>query len=123
MKMTTISTEIVIIGCGECGGPIALTKRQQQQLKDNHKTFYCPVGHSRYYPALNEAEQLRADLEQELEYSLKLKSSNDDLLLKLSDQNKELKRVNRRAEVGVCQKCHRTFVNVQRHMATKHGVA
>jgi len=54
---------MTVIPCGECGVLFALTDDFIKERRKDHQTWYCPNGHSRYYPQDNETEQLRKQVE------------------------------------------------------------
>lgn len=118
--MATISfTQSIIINvvtCANCGIKFGLEESYQNRKRYNHEDFYCPNGHSQYYPQDNEAERLQKELkrkEQELANTVitKIQLQND-----LNKKNRDLNRLKK----GVCHCCNRSFVNLQRHMKTKH---
>ncbi|KKL99200.1 hypothetical protein LCGC14_1816730, partial [marine sediment metagenome] len=59
-----IETEFAVIACITCGIEFAVSVGYQERLMGNHRTFYCPNGHSHYYPQKNKEEQLRDELAQ-----------------------------------------------------------
>src|SRR5688572_5501683 len=55
--------------CPNCHIPFAISEEHEKELRESHKSFFCPNGHSQYYSQDNEAEKLRKELrrkEQEL---------------------------------------------------------
>mgnify|MGYP001600519514 FL=1 len=114
-----VNVEIVEAGC--CGSLIAMTRTQYEFLQRTHTPFYCINGHSLSYPVYKELEETKKKLAvaQEEVNRLATLRVQADQALKASEQ--ERRRILRRASAGVCQKCHRTFANVQRHILTKHA--
>lgn len=115
-----VETELVTENCSKCGVLFAFSSDYQKRLRDNHETFYCPHGHSQYYPAETEVERLRKRLDsvvserdQAITAKLQIKTQLDGTLQKLSS-------IEKRIQNGCCPKCHRHFVNLERHMKTKH---
>ena len=57
-----MEVEMRLCNCAACGVsfafPIAIAKRRE----DDHQNFYCPNGHTNYYPSKSEAERLRDTL-------------------------------------------------------------
>lgn len=105
-----------ICECSECGVRFGLQAFYKSKLQETHQTFYCPNGHSQYFPGETEAEKLRKELkrkEQELANKVIEKINVENELLKTQ---RKLKRVHN----GTCPCCKRTFQNLKRHMETKH---
>lgn len=118
---------VEIISCGECGVPFGLDRDFMQERRKDHRTWYCPNGHSRHYPTENEAEKLRRELATvrdtakwyENAYQ-NATSQNARLERVVSAKKGTITKLKRRAANGVCPCCTRTFGNLARHMATKH---
>lgn len=106
--------------CFSCGVLFGLPEELYKILQNNpDKYFYCPNGHSQHYVKSQEAvrrEQVEKLL-REKEHQL-IMSANQKLELEqqLKKVNNKLKRVSK----GVCPCCNRTFIDLQRHMKTKH---
>jgi hypothetical protein len=96
--------------CITCGTPFSIPANLQSQLRNNHKTFYCPNGHDQAYVVKSESEKLRFQLTETM-------AREQRLIEELAAKNRKLAK----AERGVCIHCHRTFNNVVRHMKSKHG--
>lgn len=56
MSETTLS-------CANCGVTFCMPASLNAQLRENHKTFYCPNGHANHYPAETEKERRIRELE------------------------------------------------------------
>lgn len=98
-----------VIECCACCLPFGVTSYFGQQRREDHQTFYCPAGHSNYYPA-------ETDIEKERRKSRVLA----DQVRMEREQRERLERQLKRVHKGTCPKCNRHFVNVERHMKTKH---
>jgi len=48
--------------CGQCGIAFALPLEYVESRRNDHKSFYCPNGHSRYFPEKNDVERLSEQL-------------------------------------------------------------
>lgn len=115
-KTITMVTEI----CCNCGVAFGLPSDLQDVLRnDPNKYFYCPNRHSQHYIKSRE-QQLREEAERKLQQKenelANLSSSKIQLENELQKVQKKMKRVHN----GVCPCCNRSFVNLQRHMKTKH---
>lgn len=118
METTIVSRTITLVieSCINCGVVFALDAEFREQLKESHRTWYCPNGHAMRFLAENEKERL----------ARQLKLANDDknrLGEMLRQKEVELSKLNTRIANGVCLHCRRNFTNLRRHMASKHGKA
>lgn len=120
MVTLKLVTDVMVMGCPTCGGPIAMTALQQKELRRTHGTFYCPVGHTGHYLGITEEERLRAELisAQDRATAAETREVAANTLLRIVE--KKHMGLAKRIAAGVCPNCHRTFSNVQRHMETKH---
>lgn len=121
-------TKLNLFECSACAAHIALTLDFERVLRGNHREFYCPNGHSQYFPSQSEAERLRqalhaAELEKtRLTQQVKdAVEARDRLAIQQAISERETARLKKRAAAGVCPCCNRTFVQLQRHMKTQHS--
>lgn len=118
---TAVGT-FTVIYCGHegCGVPFALNDEFIRQRREDHKTWYCPNGHSRYYPRENETEKAKAAVRW---LERQLANRDEDLraakVAHAVTKGKLTKTRNRVAK-GVCPCCNRSFASLQRHMAGQH---
>lgn len=122
MRATTLSmkTEVVfyIEECCNCGVLFGMTQEfHDQRYKDGEsRNFYCPNGHSQCYAKKSDA-RLRKDAEKKAEEArLALQAERDQR----EAAERELERLNKRTAGGACPHCNRTFVQLARHIKTKH---
>lgn len=124
MSTIVLETTLVTETCINCGILFAIPFTYQSELKKDHKSFYCPNGHTQYYPQETEAEKLRKQLENERRTSLEMNRQREQIQRELNEakkaHEKKLKQLKRRAVAGTCEYCRRTFVNKARHMQTQH---
>ena len=120
--MTRTYTETVTlqeVECCVCGVTFAFPVRLHNECKSTGKMFFCPNGHSQGYRE-SEETRLRKQLHDEQarckRVEMQLTSAQDQL--KASER--EMKRHQKRVANGVCPCCNRSFVQLQRHMKTKH---
>ena len=65
-----MEVEMRLCNCAECGVSFAFPAALAKRREEDHKSFFCPNGHSNYYPQKSEAEILLERLrtkERELE--------------------------------------------------------
>lgn len=97
--------------CCNCGVLFGMTDEfHDQRLKDgNTRTFYCPNGHNQHYLKKSDA-QLRKEAE------AKFVAEQDQH----EATRRDLRALQRRVKKGVCPCCHRSFVQLSRHMKSQH---
>lgn len=112
--------------CPNCSISFGAPLRFIKERREDGKSFYCPAGHSMSFHE-TELDKLRKRLEQEKRNNEWLKSSVAAKEKTIKGQNiqigkvkAKLKRTEVRVSHGVCPCCNRSFVNMQRHMKTKH---
>lgn len=112
------------------GVPTGFTRARQA----DKKSFYCPNGHSMSYTQ-SEADRLKAALQKQEQATQAAKDEAarerrwreqkqetlEHTQRRLAAQRGVTTRLKNRVANGVCPCCNRTFVNLQRHMATKHA--
>lgn len=111
----TVSLFVTIetLQCANCGLPFGITKEYMSCRRDDHGGFYCPNGHVNYYPQASEAEVLRKKLSDE-----QARHANTQLELMAAQKSKQ--RLEKRIKNGACPCCNKQFVQLTRHMKSKH---
>jgi hypothetical protein len=131
MRGTTINAQVTFVTeeCCECGVAFAITKEMQDRLKENHKWFYCPNGHSQHYTGKSDAEKLREQLERAERETARVRAERDQSAAEAAHERNRANgykgaaaKAKQRSAKGVCPVpgCRRHFADVERHMATKH---
>jgi len=120
--MTTLATVVLSHRvCSECGITYGIPETFIEELQRSHKTFYCPNGHSRYFPDESDLEKerrLKGYLEKRLKYEeLDHQFTRNSLRSTKGAHTKTKKRIHN----GVCPHCNRHFANVRRHMESQHS--
>ena len=116
--------EIVRETCVNCGVVFGVTKFLQDMEIRDKACFYCPNGHGQSYTT-NEADRLRKQLDAahaELEKVNRAKQIAQDTARMEAEQRHKAEAKLDRISKGVCPKCKRSFVDIARHMQSKHGV-
>lgn len=120
--------------CITCFIRFMVPKGFTARRREDKATFYCPNGHQMSYTQ-SEADRLRAAMqkqqqateaakvEAERERKWRREGAEERKVLerRLSAQRGVTTRLKNRVANGVCPCCNRTFVNLQRHMQTKHA--
>ncbi len=128
MSTTFIAnTTLFVEQCSKCGVTFAMPENLEAKLRKNHGAFYCPVGHSLWYPSESDLERecrLRQETQNRLTHEL---SYHDQTRARLRDTERSRNahkgaatRIKNRVAAGVCPCCKRTFKRLAGHMKTKH---
>ncbi|MEJ6847494.1 hypothetical protein V3589_14900 [Sinorhizobium fredii] len=91
------------------------------QLRRNEMSIYCPNGHSWHY-ARGETDvvKLRRERDRLKQKLAELIDERDAAVRRAEANYSKLQRLETRTKNGVCPCCSRSFVNLRRHVATKH---
>ena len=116
----TVETRFSAIECSRCGLRFGLPARYEDNRREDHREFWCPNGHSQYYPGETEAEKLRRELDTAKHNLAAWRESYAREAKSHSATKGQVTRLKNRVHAGVCIECHRHFANVERHMASKH---
>jgi hypothetical protein len=115
------------IQCADCGIAYLVPDRWKQARRDDHKTFWCPNGHTQYFPGETEAEKLRRErdhlkqrIAQRDDWVREERERRAAVERQLAAQKGQVTKLKNRAGAGVCPCCNRTFQALARHMAAKH---
>ncbi len=106
--------------CASCGTVYAISEKLKESLRESHKTFYCPNGHSQWFPQDNEAERLRKELKRKEQELADRIAENYRVQAELDSTIKKQKKDLKRLTNGVCPCCNRTFSNLLQHMKKQH---
>lgn len=114
--------------CCRCGVLFGMESGFDQQRRDDHKSWYCPNGHSQFYNGKSEAQKLQEQLDAarslaERETNRRRVAEYDALVggRSAAAYKGHATRIRNRIANGVCPAgCNRHFTNVQRHIATQH---
>jgi hypothetical protein len=109
--------------CGTCAVWHTIPEIMYETYKREGGYWHCPNGHSRGFRSGTEKEEqdkLRRERDQLKQNAARLSDEIAAERARAEQAEKRLHQVKRRATAGVCPCCTRTFVNVQRHMKSKH---
>lgn len=126
MNTITVEETLVKMCCWNCGITYAIPKRFRQERSENGGDWHCPNGHRSVFKE-SEVTSLNRKLNQEISSHdrtrTRLTSSireTNDAERRVSAQKGVATKLRKRAASGVCPCCTRSFVNLKRHMDTKH---
>lgn len=114
----TYSDTLVADSCW-CGVWFAVPSVLHRAFVEDGKTLYCPLGHA-VVVKVSDVAALRKDLER----AKARETAVRDQLVASTRSNAALRgeatKARKRAAAGVCPCCHRSFVQMARHIASKH---
>ena len=114
---------LTVIECADCGVPFGVTERLERERREDRANFYCPNGHSQWFPGKTPAQLVaeeRARTEAALATARQLRASLDGALEEVTKAQRAANALRTRVGNGVCPDCHRTFKNVALHARSKH---
>jgi hypothetical protein len=122
MPTLNYTEALTIVHC-TCGIAYAIPNELNQQLLDHcgegrgTKSVYCPNGHQWHYAGKSAEERIR-EAEQRTKAVRDLLAAEERSHAATKGKVTKLKK---RVEAGVCIHCKRSFVNLARHMQSKHA--
>lgn len=110
------------VNCGECGGIYAINARYHSQKREKGGGWTCPYCKTSWgFFGKTPVEKAREELEAEKQRHRATLARVNEAEAVAEKLRKDAARAKKRAHAGLCPCCNRTFVNLQRHMATKHA--
>lgn len=119
MPRTISYTETLEVTQCYCGINLAVPDNLLRNARENGTNIYCPLGHVFGWTE-TKADKLAKQLEREQRLSASRLAELDQEKASHSSTKGQLTKARKRAANGVCQCCHRSFVDVARHMKSKH---
>lgn len=126
--MDTVKAEIKLetTECSACGIIFAMPDYFLNDLRVSGRKFCCPNGHSLWF-GKSEADKLKIELKR-AERQAKLyeqwyqaeQEDHQHTRRRLAATQGVVTKTKKRIANGVCPCCNRHFVNLHRHMETKH---
>lgn len=127
MTTITLETTLELTTCCACGVAFAFPVSLMRKRLSDHQTFYCPNGHQLSFPQKSDAELAQAETakykqlyKEEREYAAGVVSERNAAQRSLTATKAAHTRTKNRIANGVCPCCHRTFAELQKHMASQH---
>jgi hypothetical protein len=87
--------------------------------RKDKRAYYCPNGHCLSY-AEGEADKLRKQLEAERARIEMFRRENQEKERTITSLKGQITKTRNRISKGICPCCNRSFVQLGRHMKTKH---
>ncbi len=121
--MTTLTrvTDLVVTSCW-CGIALAIPDSLYKEAQRNHKLdVYCPLGHTFVYSGDTEADRLRKENQRLRDRITAEQARAEGAEASLRTTKGVVTKLRKRVTTGACPfGCRRHFVNLERHVASKH---
>ena len=104
----------------KCGITFGVTDSRYRNLSKSHSTFYCPNGHEQHFPGESDEEKAKRFEKKFHDEQERTRLARVDAIYERTKKERAQRRLSR-IRRGVCTHCNRSFENVRRHMASKHG--
>lgn len=109
--------------CCVCGIAFGVPAYFKDKRLEDKEGFYCPNGHCQSYTVSVE-ERVRTEMQARLDAEKRraefYRNQNEMKKRELTATKGQLTKARKRIANGVCPCCSRSFVNLHRHMTTKH---
>lgn len=116
--------ELFVSDCPNCGVVFAIPTTLEDRRREDHRTFYCPNGHSMSFQGPTEAEKRAKQEKQRADHLAASLMAQQDQTQAAFREAAEAKasevRLRWRVGNGVCPCCNRTFAALAAHVVTKH---
>lgn len=115
-----LSVDFELRNCSTCGIPYYVPAVYMEECRKHPKQyFYCPAGHARHFSE-SELDKIRRERDRLKQDTARLEDERRMAVVRAEKAEAEKRRIVKRAAAGVCPCCNRTFLNMQRHMKSKH---
>lgn len=123
-----LQVEFTKIDCGVCGGVYALTEKYRERAQQYGTSWNCPYcqigwgysGRGEIQKVREERARLERQLTNERARHDQTRADRDHTEARRRAEKAAKTRIKNRIAKGVCPCCNRTFVNLQRHVASQH---
>lgn len=121
-QIVSVQLEVREMPCGHYVAAVAQRwAKYDEGASEDMKSVKCPEGHS-WHLSESETQRLQKALMEAQRRTTEAEVARNQAVRDRDGALATLAQVKKRAESGVCQRCHRTFQNVQRHMARVHDL-
>ena len=114
----------VVNQCGTCAVWHTIPEVVYECCKREGGFWHCPNGHSRGWAKGTdeiERENIRRERDKLKQDAARLECEVVEQRARAETAEKKVVQIKSRASAGVCPCCNWTFLNIQRHMKTKHS--
>lgn len=129
LQSLTVGEVLITEACITCGVVFAMPDGLQARLLETRRSFYCPNGHSMSYTGKTEAEKQKEARQRAEAEATRLRQRLDQAQAQIEHEAARARgykgamvKAKARSAKGVCPApgCKRSFVDVAKHVATKH---
>jgi hypothetical protein len=122
---TATTVQIVAIWCNGCGIAYGLPQGFIEARREDHKSWTCPNGCVRHFPAgpskaEREAQRLREQLDAARSLAERESERRRTAEAERAAARGQVTRLRKRIGNGVCPCCTRTFADLGQHIAGEH---
>ncbi len=90
--MTQLFTATLVVEtCCNCGINFGITRDFYGKRREDHKSFYCPAGHSQYYSGKSETEKKQEEIDRLNNSITHLRTANDNLHDQMVSKNHQIR--------------------------------
>lgn len=118
------ASEMYVTDCPTCGVIYGITADFEDRRREDHKSFYCPNGHSVVFSGPSKAEREAEEARKRAaEWRTRWWAEQDraEAAMREAAEAKAAEvRLRWRVGNGVCPCCQRSFPGLAAHVATKH---
>jgi hypothetical protein len=114
----------VVNQCGTCAVWHTIPEVMYNTFRAEGGFWTCPNGHQRGWDKGTDAierENVRRERDRLKQDAARLADEVTAQQRRADEAEKKVLQIKRRAAAGVCPCCNRTFLNIQRHMKSKHA--
>lgn len=125
MTTFTFTETFTVFNCcrAGCGVAFALNDDFVRRRRSDRKSWYCPNGHSQWFPGETDhdkAQRLAGQLDMERTRRQQAEKTADYATRSRKAVSTRLRKVKQRVGHGVCPCCNRTFKQLAAHMESQH---
>ena len=123
------SVSMLVLGCVNCGMTFGITSDFERKRREDHQTFYCPVGHPQIFPGQSETDVLREQIRRERKRNERIAESRDAARqLAQSERRRaaaakgQVTKMRNRVARGECPMpaCGQSFSDLHAHVTEQH---
>ena len=122
-----LRTDFRAIECGGCGIVFGMTQKTYERFNEHRRSFCCPNGCERHFVGMTDIERAQEAQKKaegiaaaERDRHARTKRELEHTEARRRGEKAAKTRLKKRIKGGVCPCCKRSFVQLTRHMATKH---
>lgn len=112
--------KLVVVECAACHMHFGVPTEFDAGRLRSRRAFYCPDGHTQSYTGPTKEQELRRELDDERAATEYWREEQQRTARQHAATKGQLTKTKKRIGNGTCPCCNRHFVNVERHMVSKH---